>query len=371
MSESEKPNINPVTAETYASFAGAAELGSESSKFAGGQNFPTSLQGSAKSVFLSAKPGLDAVERRVRSRLVSEAAELEHISEYLLTLGGKRIRPLLAILGARLFGMSPQAASSQLIDVAAGIELIHMATLLHDDIIDQSPLRRNKQSAFAKFGFTPSLLAGDFLWVRAFGLCAHLGEFIVRSTEDACVELTEGEILEGRLTVESPQSLEIYLDIVSKKTASLFGLATSVGAHCAGANEEAVQSMKHFGRSLGGAFQMVDDILDVTADETLLGKPSGTDLRQRTPSLVNILWLKSGEEAALEFFSAKEVTNESLRKALDHLSRSPVIDRAREIAREHAEKAREHLLSIDDNALDLAAQEDLSVLIDFTLQRCM
>ncbi|MFN8389082.1 MAG: polyprenyl synthetase family protein [Bdellovibrionota bacterium] len=330
---------------------------------------PKELQDSVRNVFFSAHQGLQLIDARIRSRLTSEARTLEEIAGYLLELGGKRVRPLLAVLSGKLFGMA--IPSSQLVDAAAGIELIHMATLLHDDIIDASPKRRHKESAYSKYGFTSSLLAGDFLWVRAFGLCAHLGEFIVTATEKACIELTEGEVTEGTLRLDSPQSLSEYIEIVSKKTASLFSLSTSIGAHCAGASAANIERMRSFGEILGIAFQMVDDILDVTADEDLLGKPSGTDLKQRTPSLVNILWLCSGASDAREYFSASSVDEQSVNRALQSVRASAVLDEAREIARDYAERARATLAAVDEPTLDAEVATQLLTLLDFTLQRCL
>ncbi len=170
---------------------------------------------------------LQRVEAQIRETFRSDAETLTKISEYLLALGGKRIRPLLAIVSGRLFGMD--TPSSELVAAAAGIELIHMATLLHDDIIDQSPTRRSRDSAYRAFGLPNSLITGDFLLARAFGLCAHLYTFVIEATERACVELTEGEILEGHLGSGTAVSLEDYLGVVKRKTASLFALAGSVG----------------------------------------------------------------------------------------------------------------------------------------------
>jgi len=329
----------------------------------------SSLRKASQELFFSAAGGLALIENKIRSCFVSDAAQLKQIALYLLELGGKRVRPLLALLSARLFHMSEP--SEKLIEAASGIELIHMATLLHDDIIDQSPRRRNKESAFFRYGFTPTLLAGDFLWVRAFGLCAHLGSFIVSATETACVELTEGELLEGKLGVDSPTSLEDYVQIIAKKTGSLFALATSVGAHCAGAEEGEISALRSFGLNAGIAFQMIDDILDITADENLLGKPSGTDLRQRTPSLVNILWLESKDPTAHTFFAGPPPTEAEAQSALALLKSSEIIEQARNKAREYAAKAKNELRSLNPKRVSLSVRNDLCTLLDYTLERCL
>lgn len=327
------------------------------------------LKERVKAAFLNSAEGLSLVENRILSTFQSEAADLSKISHYLLDLGGKRIRPLLAILSSRFFGKYPPA--QELIDAASGIELIHMATLLHDDIIDQSPKRRNKESAYSKFGFTSTLLAGDFLWVRAFGLCAHLGEFVINKTEKACVELTEGEILEGNLVADRIPSLEEYLNIISKKTASLFELAVAVGGHFAGADKENLEKMTIFGKNAGMAFQMVDDILDITANEDLLGKPSGTDLKQKTPSLVNVLWLAKDSKNAKGFFAKDPLTKEDIEIAVLQIKNSGVIESAKELACEYALFAKNSLLAIDSSSVDIKTRNELISILEFTLERCL
>ncbi len=293
---------------------------------------------------------------------------LTEISEYLLDLGGKRVRPVLALSFARLFSMSEPSAT--LIDAAAGIELIHMATLLHDDIIDDSPVRRHKVSPFRKYGLAPTLLAGDFLLARAFGLCGNLDGFIIKNTEQACVELTEGELLEGIIDSDAIKSFEEYLTVVEKKTASLFVLGAAVGSHTAGADAASVERARQFGRLAGTAFQMVDDILDVVADEDLLGKPTGTDLKQKTPSLVNCLWFESGDPRAKEFFKIPSPTPQEALEAAKYLRNSEIIGESRRIAMEYTNSAKKQLNDLIDEKLAPEIKADLFALLDFTYQRC-
>jgi geranylgeranyl pyrophosphate synthase len=324
--------------------------------------------------FQAVAGGMARVNKRIEESLSSDAHDLTTISKYLLELGGKRVRPLLTLLSARLLKMiNPD---ERVIDVAAGIEMIHMATLLHDDIIDQSPTRRRKPSAYVAFGLPKTLLTGDFLLVRAFGLCAKLDKFIIESTEQACVELTEGEILEGRIDIESGSALKIpdlefYLDVIGKKTASLFALSTSVGSYLAGGSPAEVEALRSFGRNAGIAFQMVDDILDVTADEDLLGKPSGTDLKQKTPSLINILWLQSRDEKAIKYFSNPAPSVEESKTAARELKNSSVIADARRLAQDYASQALSRLEQFPDKRIDPETRQHLSGLIRFTLDRCL
>jgi len=318
--------------------------------------------------FASVKPELERVEARMRTLFKSDAQNLTTISSYLMNQGGKRVRPVLCILTHRLF--KQPKASEAVLDVSAGIELIHMATLLHDDIIDESLKRRHQKSAYAEFGLTPSLLTGDFLLVRAFGLCALLDDFTVTRTEKACVELTEGELLEGTLSPGRELSLEEYSIIVKKKTASLFSLATEIGAHYAGCSENTRENMRRFGELAGIAFQMVDDILDITADEDLLGKPAGTDLKQRTPSLINVLWLESGDARAVDFFSKETLDERDVPQARDYLASSEILPKSKEIAENLAQEALGILEQLPEMSVDLEVLAGLRALVEYTIERC-
>lgn len=327
------------------------------------------------SAFASVLPGMERINKRIEESLRSAAPDLTNISMYLLGLGGKRVRPLLTLLAARLFRMDHP--DEKLIDVAAGIEMIHMATLLHDDIIDESPTRRRKPSAYIAYGLPKTLLTGDFLLVRAFGLCAHLDTFVIEATERACVELTEGEILEGRIELDGDKAgvpafdFNFYLDVIGKKTASLFALSTVVGSYLAGGTPAEVEAMRRFGFNAGIAFQMVDDILDVTADEDLLGKPSGTDLKQKTPSLINILWLKSGDDEARKFFSLASPGAEESKAAARRLKDSSIVAEARRLAQDFASRALRELEPFNEKRVDSETRGHLSGLLQYTLERCL
>ncbi|NDC38274.1 MAG: polyprenyl synthetase family protein [Proteobacteria bacterium] len=313
--------------------------------------------------------GFDSVEQLIRSKFSSEASLLQEISEYLFSVGGKRIRPIMTLMTGALFGLTPP--SRELCEVAAGIELIHMATLLHDDIIDKSPLRRHKPSPFAAYGTEATLLAGDFLLTRAFSLCAHLENFIIDRTEEACVALTEGEILETPLWKEI-HSIESSLNIAKKKTAALFWLGGQCGARLAGAGEEATLAMAAFGNAMGTAFQILDDILDVTSSDEVLGKPAGLDLIERKPSVVNVLWLQSGSALAQNLRAPPSADEERFRsEALQELRGSTIISEARRLAESFADTAKTEL----QRALDAAPRVDRQMeaqfrgLIEYTLAR--
>jgi octaprenyl-diphosphate synthase len=246
-----------------------------------------------------------------------------------------------------------------------------MATLLHDDIIDQSPLRRSKPSAYSQYGLPATLLTGDFLLVRAFGICAHLDTFVIEETEKACVALTEGEILEGFVTFDQVRTLDEYVRIVDKKTAALFTLSSVVGSHLAGATPDEVLKLRAFGSNAGIAFQMIDDILDISADENLLGKPAGTDLRQKTPSLVNIIWQKNEPEKSRAFFEKDQHTDEDIKNTIHYLMSSNVIEECRMHAKDFAGRATNALLSLDKSSIDTKVRDQLFSLLEYTLERCL
>jgi geranylgeranyl pyrophosphate synthase len=293
---------------------------------------------------------------------------MAEIPGYLLSLGGKRIRPALTLLCCQSLGAE---ASDRVIEVAAGIELIHMATLLHDDIIDNAPLRRRKPSPLSRFGLPNTLLSGDFLLVRAFGLCALLGEQVVRATEEACIELVEGETLESSLLVDS-HNLESSLDIAKKKTASLFRLGAFCAAHLVGAEESRCRRFANFGEKLGIAFQILDDVLDIAADEAELGKRPGTDLLERKPSLVNVLWLASGDPAARQLLTPPGADEERfVSESIARLRKSDVLSEARKLARSFADFAQSELMAALDGwpKTDHNVVQDLLRLVDFTLSR--
>lgn len=318
---------------------------------------------------IAALPGLTQIEQTIKAKSASEAPLLAEIAGYLAGLGGKRMRPVLALMAGKLFGLSPP--SQELLDVASGIELIHMATLLHDDIIDKSPLRRHKPSAFKKYGVENTLLAGDFLLTRAFSLCARLDSFIIDETERACIDLTEGEILAMPLPL-ADHTLNSCCTIARKKTASLFRLASVSAAHLSGAGSSATEAMREFGEHLGVAFQIVDDILDVTADEDTLGKKSGMDLRERKPSVVNVLWLSSGTPLARRLLTLPGHDEDSfIEQALIELTDSAVIKEAARLALEHSALAETALARVSEGfgARACEAREGLQALIDYTTQR--
>ncbi|RMG43009.1 MAG: polyprenyl synthetase family protein [Candidatus Dadabacteria bacterium] len=314
--------------------------------------------------------GLSEAEEIIRSSLISEAELLCEVPSYLFKLGGKRIRPVLTLLVARALKIN--TPPRPLLEVSAGIELIHMATLLHDDIIDNSKKRRNSESPYKRYGLASTLLSGDFLLVRAFSLCANLDKEIIAATEKACVELTEGEILETPLFSEQ-HSLESYLTIARKKTASLFRLAAFSGAHLSTGNQNLVRLFSEFGEQIGIAFQMLDDILDVVSDENLLGKERGIDLQESKPSLVNVLWLNSGDPLATELLKKPDQRPANFKElAIAAIENSRVIEQARRYALDYADRASKTIEKISERyseETEAAELFKLLALVNFTVSR--
>lgn len=323
---------------------------------------------------LALVPELVRVEEIVRAAFRSDVTLMREIPEYLLNLGGKRIRPALTLLCAQALapiGSGTAEISEQLLDVSAGIELIHMATLLHDDIVDQSPVRRHKPSPYAVYGTAATLLSGDFLLTRAFGLCARLDRTIIEATEQACIELVEGETLETPLTAEQ-HSVDSSITIARRKTAALFRLAAFSAAHLRGVDQRAKEACTGFGEALGVAFQIIDDILDVTSDQATLGKQPGLDILERKPSLVNVLWLESGDPSAQRLRTPPGDPSDEQRfadSAIAHLRGSAVIQRAKQLATTYAEEARSHLQRGLTGTSNTPAGNALSAVIDFALER--
>jgi octaprenyl-diphosphate synthase len=244
---------------------------------------------------------LGRVEARLAAELASREPRLTEIATHLVGAGGKRVRPLVVLLAAYAAGDGTPARRDDVIESAVALELIHSATLLHDDIIDGGETRRGKPSALAVYGLGDTLVAGDFLFCRAFALCARFEPTVIRWAAEACVALTEGEILQARFRRNPAVTPDDYLAIVDRKTAALFAAGARTAAHLAGASGELVELMRTCGAHVGRAFQMQDDLLDVEGTTARTGKPRGIDLRDGNPSLPIVLALPKDREVARIF----------------------------------------------------------------------
>jgi len=223
-----------------------------------------------------------AVDALIRRRLASDVVLVNQIGEHIVAAGGKRLRPMLLLLAARALGHSGADAHQ----LAAVIEFIHTATLLHDDVVDESDLRRGRKTANALWGNAPSVLVGDFLYSRSFQLMVEVDRIeVMRILADTTNAIAEGEVLQ-LLHVRNPDTDEpAYLRVIERKTAVLFAAATRLGALLAGADAATQQRLHDYGMNLGYAFQIADDVLDYSADETALGKHLGDDLAEGKATL--------------------------------------------------------------------------------------
>lgn len=279
---------------------------------------------------------LELVEENLIRSVRSAEQTLTDIASHLICGGGKRVRPMITLLAYRAFGGK---TVEDIVDIATAIELIHTATLLHDDIIDGAETRRGKESAYKKFGLKSTLVAGDFLFIKAFEFAGKFDETVVQWTADACTRLTEGEILQGFFNRNTDVTVADYLEIVKRKTASLFQTGAKIGVYLAGANPALVEQMDQYGLNLGIAFQIIDDVLDVIGHEELLGKPTGIDLRDGNPSLPIILAKNAKQRTVTEAFECSHPTDQKIRQAIDAIGRGTVIDEAKALSRIYAEKA--------------------------------
>jgi len=221
---------------------------------------------------------MNAVEARMDEIVNCDVSTLRDASRHILSAGGKRIRPRLMLLSYLANGGDPSAIMS-IVSPAAAIELVHTASVVHDDINDHGVVRRGRPSVNAIWGRTFALLTGDFLFTKVYELMAPYGDLNVPLSY-ATVALVEGETLQAQAVKENNFTREIYTRIIGKKTAALFGAAAKMGAIMAGAAEATIEMMYEFGFNIGLAFQIVDDVLDIIGDEEQLGKTSGIDLAQ-------------------------------------------------------------------------------------------
>jgi heptaprenyl diphosphate synthase len=266
---------------------------------------------------------LASAEVKLSRLLDSSEPIIAEICHYLVDAGGKRLRPTFILLVYRACGGS-DAKVELAIDAAIALELIHSATLLHDDIIDSGLLRRGKPSAFARYGFGPSLIAGDYLFCRAFELCASFEEQMIRTAAQACIQLTEGEVMETRFRHSAVATLKDYIAVINRKTASLFYAGGKVASDLADASAQTIDAMAKLGTAMGLAFQMVDDLLDILGPEEKIGKPVGSDLRAGIPSLPVVLGVERSPELRKLFQNGTKMEGAALERALD-LLRNPKI----------------------------------------------
>jgi octaprenyl-diphosphate synthase len=285
---------------------------------------------------------LARVEARLAAELGSREDRLQAIGTHLVQAGGKRIRPTVVLLVFHAAASGRPARRDDAIEAAVALELIHSATLLHDDIIDGGETRRGRPSALAAFGLADTLVAGDFLFSRAFALCARFEAEVIRWAAEACVSLTEGEVMQGRFRHNPGVTLADYLEIIERKTASLFGAGARTAAHLAGAPPGTIEAMASCGRHVGLAFQVSDDLLDVEGQTAITGKPRGIDLRDGNPSLPIVLALGQDVELA-RLFATPRLTAADVETGIARIRRAGVLGAVSARARTHVATALEEI----------------------------
>jgi octaprenyl-diphosphate synthase len=303
---------------------------------------------------------LELVERRIAALIESREPKLTDIAGHLIHSGGKRVRPGVVLLVFRACGGTEV---DDVVDVAVALELIHSASLLHDDIIDDGRVRRGRDSALSRYGVAQTLVTGDFLFSRAFQICGRFDESLIRLAAEACVALTEGEIMQGRFRHNPDVTLADYLEIIARKTASLFEVGAHTAARLAGAPPRLVDAMARSGLHVGLTFQMIDDLLDVTAAEGKIGKPVGLDLREGNPSLPIVLSL--GDADVQRWFQQSTLSEADSKLFVERVRSPRVLAEGRRMAAEHAARAAEALHELPESP----HRDTLLSLIDQLLER--
>ncbi len=303
------------------------------------------------------------VDRVIERRLASDVALVNQISRYIIEAGGKRIRPRLVLLFANALGFG----GAERYTLAAIVEFIHTATLLHDDVVDESALRRGRQTANAMFGNAASVLVGDFLYSRAFQMMVSLDRMRVLDVlADATNVIAEGEVLQLMNMHDPDIAVEDYLRVIRFKTAKLFEASARLGAILAEVPEAVEEACAAYGRSLGTAFQLVDDLLDYEGDSNRLGKNVGDDLREGKPTMPLLLAMQRGTPAERDLIRSSIEHGEvaRLQAIVDVVRRTGALDATRAAARAEAARAQQALALVPESPHRAALLELCSRSVD-------
>ncbi|WP_371195640.1 octaprenyl diphosphate synthase [Glaciecola sp. SC05] len=307
---------------------------------------------------------MKAVNQLIQQQVNSDVALIDQLGFYIVNSGGKRLRPLLTVLAARALNIQTDEHHS----LAAIIEFIHTATLLHDDVVDESTMRRGRETANELFGNQASVLVGDFLYSRAFQMMVNLKRMrVMEILSDATNRIAQGEVMQ-LMNCNDPNITEAkYLEVIYSKTARLFEAATQLAAVLTAQRQDVEVAMQHYGKHLGTAFQLIDDVLDYTAQSDKMGKQAGDDLAEGKPTLplLHAMWNGSEEEAALIKCAIENANGlEHLQQITEIMNKNGSIEYTRQLAIVEANKAKaaiailpesiykDALLSLADIAID-------------------
>jgi octaprenyl-diphosphate synthase len=283
-------------------------------------------------------PDMREVDAVIQRRLASDVAMINQIAQYIIGAGGKRIRPMLVLLFSSALGFTGR----ERFELAATVEFIHTATLLHDDVVDESALRRGRQTANARFGNAASVLVGDFVYSRAFQMMVSVNRMrVLEVLADATNVIAEGEVLQLMNMHDPDLAVEDYLRVIRFKTAKLFEASARLGAVLAESAADIEESCAAYGRSLGTAFQLVDDLLDYEGATAQLGKNVGDDLREGKPTLPLLLAMERGSAAERELIRHAIQHGEVARLAeiVQIVRHTGALEATRDAARSEAHKA--------------------------------
>ena len=314
-----------------------------------------------------ARADMAGVNALIRDRMKSSVPVIPALAEHLIGSSGKRLRPLLTIAAARLAGARDEAC----LKLAAAVEFIHTATLLHDDVVDSSELRRGRVAAHLIWGAPSSVLVGDFLFARAFELMVEAGsmqalEILARASR----VIAEGEVLQLTRAHDLGLTQEVYLEIVKAKTAELFAAAAEAGAVAAGASPERCRALRAFGQGVGVAFQLVDDVLDYSGTSESLGKNPGDDFREGKATLPLLLVMERTGPAEREFWvrtvDRREQTDADFERARDLMRGARALESTLALAADHAAQAKSALAAFAPGGGWRSALEDFA---DFAVGR--
>jgi len=302
-----------------------------------------------KNIQALAQADMTAVNDLIYSQLQSDVALINQLGVYIVNAGGKRMRPMLTVLAAKALNCQ----NSYHIDIAAIIEFIHTATLLHDDVVDESNMRRGRETANALFGNSASVLVGDFLYTRSFQMMTKLGNMkIMDILSEATNIVAEGEVLQLMNCNDADTTEESYMQVIYCKTAKLFEAATRLAAVVSDQEPHIEQAMLDYGKYLGTAFQLVDDIMDYTADAQEMGKNVGDDLSEGKPTLPLLYAMQHGnEQQAALIKDAIETGNgmENLDAILLAMEETGSLRYTQQIAEQEADKAIKSLSVLPDS----------------------
>ncbi|MDQ3269926.1 MAG: polyprenyl synthetase family protein [Pseudomonadota bacterium] len=295
-----------------------------------------------------AGPDMAAVDRLIRQRLTSDVVLINQVAEYIIGAGGKRLRPMLLLLAAASLGHRGPRAHQ----LAAVVEFIHTSTLLHDDVVDESDLRRGRKTANAVWGNAASVLVGDFLYSRSFQMMVELDDMpVMRILADTTNAIAEGEVLQ-LLHVRNPDTDEAaYLRVIERKTAVLFAAATRLGALLAGVDADRQQQLHDFGLNLGYAFQIADDVLDYASDAATMGKNLGDDLAEgkATLPLIHAITHSDAETASRLRAAIQDGDATAMPEVLAAIHAAGGLDYARALAGRYADAAERALDGLDES----------------------